>query len=400
RLPRRRSKRNPTNLLYFNFFPKLSAGQNFSNWTKFLKFFSFFFVQISTMSGFNLANMTTTDKAAVLAEELINSGTKVMDAISTAAQTYEVTVESVRNAYYRKRGTPAKTHGNRALTDEQEELLRTVISVLSTHNFPVGPHSIPNMVKEFFEIEISVKTAKRFISRHRDCLKVRKGKLLSKKRTGSEVLVDCASFVEEVKDVARRFPLLAENVINYDETRVFVQLGPDNIIHDVRRERPQVSGQKGGTIGTLIQFVLASGLPLMGVWVFHGKENNDSGFMQINVPLPEEVPCAYGSPLFMVSATETSYSNGRLHASIMKQFFDFWKNFHPGAHCHVFGDQLSFHNDIQLVKEGLRDNILLWRLPKNASHFLQPLDSTCFANFKKTICDLEKKNPLPWSTVT
>ena len=65
------------------------------------------------MSGFNLANMTTTDKAAVLAEKLVNSGTKVMDAISKAAQTYEVTVESVRNVYYRKRGTPAKTHGNR-----------------------------------------------------------------------------------------------------------------------------------------------------------------------------------------------------------------------------------------------------------------------------------------------
>ena len=51
---------------------------------------------------------------------------------------------------------------------------------------------------------------------------------------------------------------------------------------------------------------------------------------------------------------------------------------HLHPHVHVFGDQLQCHQDADLILEWLQNNIFLWQLPNNTSHFTQPLDDIAF----------------------
>ena len=50
------------------------------------------------------------------------------------------------------------------------------------------------------------------------------------------------------------------------------------------------------------------------------------------------------------------------------------------------------------TQEDMKHDVLLWCLPKNTSHFTQPLDDLCFANFKKTIVEDGKKVMFPGKT--
>ena len=83
--------------------------------------------------------------------------------------------------------------------------------------------------------------------------------------------------------------------------------------------------------------------------------------------------------------TETGRSNSIIHSQIMSLFIDKWSIENPGLHCYVFGDQLSFHKNIETIINCYKNNIYLWYFPVNCSHFLQPLDNVCFGLFKKLI---------------
>jgi hypothetical protein len=57
----------------------------------------------------------------------------------------------------------------------------------------------------------------------------------------------------------------------------------------------------------------------------------------------------------------------------------------------VFSDQLASHYCVEMVREAFKKNFLLWSLPANTSHFVQPLDNVCFARLKQSIAVLASK---------
>ena len=69
----------------------------------------------------------------------------------------------------------------------------------------------------------------------------------------------------------------------------------------------------------------------------------------------------------------------------MKKFGELWRQAHPSAWCYLFGDQLAAHKVPSTVKDALEMGVMCWLLPANTSHFLQPLDDTIFARFKKIL---------------
>ena len=347
------------------------------------------------MSGQDLDVQAKKDFVVDYVELLIQGGMPTAKAFEETAKHFHVTPDSVRNKYYRQRTLITKTHGNQLLTDEQELFLSIVLSVLSSHHLPANVSTLPKIVKSMFGVHFSEATAKNFIARHNHDLSIRKSKVLTKSRKEEVILDDCTTFIAELEAARRRFPLKKENVINYDETRVYAKLGEGAAVESRQRTSSNRAGPNGKSIGTLVQFITASGLCLMSVWIFYGKKNEKTDLMNVSVPLPKDLPCDYLQPMTYFAATPSSYSNGDLHKNIMQTFFNFWKKMHPNDHCYVFGDQLSFHSNIDVLTEGLKDNIFVWSLPKNTSHFLQPLDNICFANFKKEIRTIGKEYDFP-----
>mgnify|MGYP001796369992 CR=1 FL=1 len=261
----------------------------------------------------------------------------------------------------------------------------------------LSTNQIIQAVQELFEVEVSRHWVADFEKRHKDELTKKKAKLLTSQRGAQSIPGDVAKFIAQVQTVSDIHPMSAENVVNYDETRVFVQTGGHYVYERVTKERAQKKGRKGINIGSLITFVAASGKILMEVWIFKGKPQKDdeeSGVLtaQFNVQasnLSNRIT-RQKHPIYF-AYTATSFNNKELHAHIMDQFGKLWMERGDNKHCWLFGDQLGCHKQADVVMKALGQNVMCWLLPANCSHFLQPLDDKIFANFKGKVSSKAKE---------
>lgn len=69
----------------------------------------------------------------------------------------------------------------------------------------------------------------------------------------------------------------------------------------------------------------------------------------------------------------------------MYKFIELWKLHHPGLNVYVLGDQLGSHLNIDLIKHAMDNGVYMWFFVSNTSHFIQPLDSTPNAQFKRLV---------------
>jgi hypothetical protein len=142
----------------------------------------------------------------------------------------------------------------------------------------------------------------------------------------------------------------------------------------------------------------------MSVWIFKAAEEDveksgdslhqQSAFLNAQFNIPE----VFGHPALRRSDwprfyafSATGYSNKVLHAAVMEKFGKIWRTAHPTMYCYLFGDQLAAHKTVTTVRNTLENNVMCWLLPANTSHFLQPLDDTVFANFKRILTSLVEK---------
>ena len=135
----------------------------------------------------------------------------------------------------------------------------------------------------------------------------------------------------------------------------------------------------------------ADGSVFMRVWIFKAKPidiGDKNGILNALFEIPEipqqQRPRRGDWPRFY-AFTDTGYRNKSLHARIMKKFGELCRQRHPSAWCYLFVDQLSAHKVPTTVKDALEMGVMCWLLPANTSHFLQPLDDTIFAWFKKIL---------------
>merc|ERR1712070_863707 len=98
--------------------------------------------------------------------------------------------------------------------------------------------------------------------------------------------------------------------------------------------------------------------------------------------IPDEPYLLRGQHPRFFAVTKSGSMNKELNCAMIEKFREVWKEQNPGFHCYLFSDQLSSHSNVKMVREALKDGVLLWSLVANTSHFLQPLDDVCFARFK------------------
>ena len=316
---------------------------------------------------------------------LIRSGNTAKAAEVKVANQMSLKPSHVHTLYHRIGRDVSRTHSNRMFMEEEEHVLLSILVTFSTIHHTLTPAQAREEVKLLFGKAVSAPTMKRFLKRHKDVLKVSKSKLLASKRSGMTTLHNVEEFCKRLQAVSERRKMMAANVINYDETRIFVGQGGKTVVERRDKRRSQRKGYKGRSIGSLVTFVSAAGQVLMSVWILKCAAEKNSGLMKANFSVPNEKHILRGSRPRYYAFTSTTYTNVEVHREIMSRFCQIWPNQNPGMHCFVFGDQLASHYDIEVVRNSLKMDVLVWSLPSNTSHFLQPLDDVCFARFKKGI---------------
>ena len=73
-------------------------------------------------------------------------------------------------------------------------------------------------------------------------------------------------------------------------------------------------------------------------------------------------------------------------------FEDIWTVRNPGLDCILFFDQLGSHLQKETVARAQQKGVHHWSLPKNTSHFTQPLDDVPFASFKLALARLHSQD--------
>jgi hypothetical protein len=114
------------------------------------------------------------------------------------------------------------------------------------------------------------------------------------------------------------------------------------------------------------------------------QKKNKSEFVG-TAPLEKYQRKTRGSLSRFYGFTETGYINKQLFEEAIHKFIDQWTLMHPGLDVFLIGDQLGSHFNIDLIEYAMQKNVFMWFFAANSSHFLQPLDSTPFALFKKSI---------------
>uniref|UniRef100_A0A7S4KZW4 Uncharacterized protein n=1 Tax=Paramoeba aestuarina TaxID=180227 RepID=A0A7S4KZW4_9EUKA len=59
------------------------------------------------------------------------------------------------------------------------------------------------------------------------------------------------------------------------------------------------------------------------------------------------------------AVTKSGSMNKELNISIIEKFQEVWHQNNPGKHCYLFSDQLASHMNVEMIRDALKDNVLL-----------------------------------------
>lgn len=119
----------------------------------------------------------------------------------------------------------------------------------------------------------------------------------------------------------------ADSVVNYDKTHVFIADEGRIAVKKVGKDRAQLRGTKGRTIGSLISFVGASGKLWLSVWIFAASakknkkltpSNEETSLLNVDFTISElqKYPKRSNWPS-KFAWTKSGYSNAVLHGNII-----------------------------------------------------------------------------------
>ena len=129
---------------------------------------------------------------------------------------------TTKKQYQRRCTAPAKAHGNQKLTDEQENILVSMVVVYSAMHESLKACDLQQHVLAAFGVEVGKSWANYFLQRHNNAISKRKTKILASKRVDGTITEHVAEFIGQVETVAEVYPMKASNVVNYDETWVYI----------------------------------------------------------------------------------------------------------------------------------------------------------------------------------
>lgn len=316
-------------------------------------------------------------------QRLIDACVPALDAFARVAKQFGMKPYAVKYKYYKNGGNNSKKHGNKLLTTLQEQRLLIVLLAFSTTNHPVTPNMVRAIVEHMFNFTPDRSWCRRYFKHFNAKLKPRRSKHLSKKRNCPEIRNETEKFIAAVESGREIYPMNADNVVNYDETRICYSTDGEVVLDSADKERGNAMGRHPFTMGSLLPFVTASGEVLCNLWILKARPGkNDDELCDVKVVTQDKIHPTRGDIERYYLFTETGYVDTHSFTKVIDKFAEVWARKHTGRVCWCFGDQLATHASYTITKLARDNDVLMYLLPANTSHFLQPLDSLPFANLK------------------
>ena len=332
------------------------------------------------------------------AKELQAAGEKDRKICEKLCHKYDTSANNLRQRWKlheqkKKEGQVKVKPGYNILDSESEASIISVLKSASECNKPMQRREIIEYVRKTYKNNDpdwrGDKWFTKFMKRNENEIRVNNLKVCTPQRVATSTEVSCEEFISVMKRL--QDDLSAENIINVDESQLKVTgwgIGRKRIEAVKSSEMPRkvATGKRGSCCGSMIAFVRADGTLMFTCLCLKPdllSKNGETGFIDVDLseinphdlrtrPVPQ-----------MKIFSESGMINNEIWSIIWEKFITHLKMICPGKKHYVFLDNLSQHAQISCVKLGLENDVEIIFLPKNTTHFLQPLDQFAFGTMKK-----------------
>lgn len=324
-----------------------------------------------------------TAEALSLLEDVKRGYSTLGDAFEYVAVESGKTAHAIRVAYYRSRGTGTRHHASHKLTLTQESTLVSVALAVRVNNVALSLAQLRQLVLRKFGVRVSPQWVARFVSRNKKELSKRACKAVADKRAGPEVFCGVVDFCTELEHFLERYHFPDCAVFNNDKTRVVQHAGNMTLtrVEMAGKERANVRSTRHNTVATLLPFVSADRGVLLSVYLLKGQFGEGSA-APVNYVMEQAPSITRGTWPCYYCWNDTGFLDADTFKAVLGKVAEVWNNLHPGIPALLFGDQLASHRRADIVEHALWLGLFLFSLPKNSSHFNQPLDAAPFGAFK------------------
>lgn len=318
-----------------------------------------------------------------------NCALTVEEACNILEKKYGVSKSALKVAYYRYRLKPdaaLKELGQTKLTKQERDAFVGSLKAFSQCGSPLTKAAAIAVLRKLMSKGDSWNgwpMLKRILSSYRKDVHVRKGKVLTKKRTALGMLEEVKQFINAVEH-GPNYPKHAQ--LNCDEMILWCKNESGQVIVCSSLEKPNFIGRQHQCVGTYLPFVAADGTVLCSFYIL--KQTSASGCAMLDLT---DENALFGNSRSRSSwpryfaATETGYINKATWRNILSKVVELWTSKYPGLNCRIYMDNLSSHCCPIAVGQAFHKGVHCWFLPKNTSHFLQPLDNLCFAQMRRIL---------------
>lgn len=317
---------------------------------------------------------------------LVDKGISEREACKNVALQLNMNPSTVYSRWRYNKGPKDREHTLMMLTDLEElELLGVVEAMSLTHN-PMSKKDVISLVRKVKKLDENWDGRgwfARFLGRHKNCIMPKKVKSLKGKRVTESTLEDCTLFVQKFPLYLKQNRLSWNAVCNADETILNLTKGTfqQTYIESTSKKRPSKHSIAKGNVLTMITFICTSGRVIMSVYILSSQKHDNS----VEMVLSKLDRGNRGTWNRYYAFTDTGMMNTLLWKEIMFMFATEVSRQTPGLHYTVLQDRLGCHTDAVTIWKLKQKGVHVFLLPANTSHFLQPLDSFPFANFKREV---------------
>jgi len=339
---------------------------------------------------------------------LIDTGVQVRDALDQVASAHQNSTSGLTKQWYTSPfGIKLRKqlgHGHNKLDNHDKELLLTLFCAFSRCNLGLRPMYVRQIVNHLFHVQVSPSWVTRFLVSHEDEICMTSCKELSGKRSNPGNMSDVEGFIESMEEtISKVGPYPRHAVFNIDETRVVNSAGGATFvrIEERNREKHNLHTVRHASSATLVTVACADGTCLMSTWILKGKisarEQSSWDLLQeedqelkkllqpinVNSHIPQDVRTRSQRHSRYYAFNKTGCMNKVLWKSMMKAIVYEWRiKQHAGLRACLLCDQLGSHKDLEALTYAFLNDIDIWSLAPNTSHWFQPLDDIPFGNFK------------------
>ena len=366
---------------------------------------------MSTLTPYEFTNFL------IEAADLKEKGISQLKICKQLAEKYKTNHSALRKRWMRhdnnkKRSKKIqKTSKCNVLPVEDEAAIITLLRTACKSNRALQKQELISFVRKRYRNNDSYwrgdKWIKGFLGRNKDILKVSNLKIATPGRVAPSTADACEEFIEIMKEITPE--LNAPNTINVDEFQLKMTgwgAGRQRI-EAVRTDGNTLSskvqtGKRGSCVGSMISFVTADGNLLFNTLCLKPDalgRDEETGYIDVDVSELNDHNTRRNPVPQMKIYSESGMINNDIWLKIWQRFLDHISAVTPGKKYFCFMDNLPQHRQLECIEEGLKVKVEIIFLPKNTTHFIQPLDQFIFGTMKKEM-NKETSSKMVWSDIT